>query len=347
MLVSARLWMVRKAVVRRLHIRRAQGLCLIEPMCALVAEHVYLILLSCGRRGLISACRLESNPIPYSLPMVGKSRKIAELDAMTAPVKRQKKECRDVEEQVSRIIKLHFSGPQWTDAAVNFQARNGKTLRQTLLDEKAAKGDRGRISSSRIKELQSLFAPAAGAARTLIVKSAEEPVNPEFRQALVLASHPNPGRRSRSHLLSYLQHRIILNQRETVGLMRCIEGTNIYTSAATRQFILEIAKYIMDVGLKELFPDEVNFLRELWDHPLASTYCVARKDGVDTTQFVELYGTVLGIVCNVEDLVTLVDNTGEWHTVDATLKRVTCFFAGGPARVWCGCADHCCGNLPN
>ena len=255
--------------------------------------------------------------------MVAKSRKIAELDAMTAPVKRQKKEGRDVEEQVTRIIKLHFSGPQWTDAAVNFQTRNGKTLRQTLLEEKAEKGDRGRISSSRIKELQTLYAPSTGAVRSLTVKNAEEAVNGEFRQALILASHPNPGRRCRSQLLSYLRHRIVLNQRETVGLMRCIEGTNIYTSAATRQFILEIAKYIMDVGLKEQFPDEVNFLHELWDHTMASTYCAARKDGVDTTQFVELYDTVLGIVCNMEDLRTLVDNTGEWHTVNATLKRVT------------------------
>ena len=71
------------------------------------------------------------------------TRKITELDAMTAPLKQPKKESRDLEDQVARIIKLHFSGPQWTEAPVNFQARNGKTLRQTLMDEKAAKGDKG------------------------------------------------------------------------------------------------------------------------------------------------------------------------------------------------------------
>lgn len=99
-------------------------------------------------------------------------------------------------------------------------------MRERILhDKRAAKASGAKLGSSYWQGLKTEYkigSAAAGSAEALVVRDKSQEVNPELKSALEMVRGANLTKKNISRLSSYLASAAPTNQRELVGLLRCV-----------------------------------------------------------------------------------------------------------------------------
>ena len=245
-----------------------------------------------------------------------------ELDDAKQTSKKSKRQLKknDTDTAVDRIVKTNFPG--WSSAETDVVQADGKTLRQTLAEERRrAVADGGRVSTRFIGEAKTKF--RRGAPKALQVPDGAGPARPALLEAISKAISTNPQTRTKAPILSLLQTHMDINVREAIGLVRTVADLNPNSSPETRGFILAVLQFFYRTGQAARFRDQLEAVRSLWDATLVSQLAYSRKHNIQTRGFVNSYADLFDILSpNLpDDALTIVEHRGKWKECRAEVLR--------------------------
>ena len=243
-------------------------------------------------------------------------------DAPPGQAKRRRLKRRSTEETVERMLQERFQG--FTKAQTEIMEKDGKTLRQRLLEEVRSKRKAGNsrpATQAFVTEMRELYASEQCPTKTLLVTDPDEVVRESLQQAMLLAHHVNPAKRSKNGLYSFLSSVQTLNQKETVGILKSLGQLASLISPSHRAHVLQCMKFLVQKGITQTFEKECGMLREMWDQCLAMTYVAFKKDKT-VHDFWACYQDQCSMVLDTDEVEKLLKEQGPWTNSRASLFNV-------------------------
>ena len=279
-----------------------------------------LALLCCSEQIPLDLSASMSASSSTSASSAGTKRMVEQLGGQDSKPKKRTLVKRDTEQQVSRIIKTHFSG--WSETATDYKKVRGNTLRGHLLDAKRGAKDKDkRISAGYINQLKDEFKEVEGDI-TLTVQNMGDTVDPDLFSALASAQSVNPQKRSRAQLFHWLRSGKECNQRECVGIIRSISNITVSTSPQAKEHVWEVLNYFADTNQMDTYMQELRTVKSIFDACLVATYTTMRGQNLQVEDFWASCGHLVAVLGDITDWQRVMAATGGWKKVSSELERV-------------------------
>eukprot|EP00971_Amphidinium_carterae_P103122 2041225-Amphidinium_carterae.1 len=105
------------------------------------------------------------------------------------------------------------------------------------------------------------------------------PVDADLKDACEIAAHKVIMKRSRVKLISVLASMASVNQRELVGVCRCVSDLNVLANRKIRGEVMQVVQQLCRMGCAELYPQELGALSTMVDSCLSMEYSSAKQAG--------------------------------------------------------------------
>lgn len=153
-----------------------------------------------------------------------------------------------VDDMVSKVLADNFKG--WGQLDTDGRTVDGLTLRQRLVldkEQSKVKGKSIAFGAHYYRALKDKYAPSSSPSQLLYVKHTTDEVSPVLTMAVAAYKRLNSAK---SLLAEYMHTATSINQKEFVGLSRCILGLRPSASMGPLQLVLDYMRFIVRLKLK-------------------------------------------------------------------------------------------------
>lgn len=161
-----------------------------------------------------------------------------------------KRSCRakTIDDMVSKAIADNFKG--WGQLNTDGRTVDGLTLRQRLVKDKEGAKHKSKsvtVGAHYYRALKEKYAPMDSPAQLLYVKNQSDDVSAVLQKAVTAYKRSNS---SKSLLAEFMHTASTINQKEFVGLSRCILSLRPSASMAQLQLFLDYMRFLVTLNLK-------------------------------------------------------------------------------------------------
>lgn len=161
-----------------------------------------------------------------------------------------KRSCRakTIDDMVTKAIADNFKG--WGQLDTDGRTVDGLTLRQRLVKDKEGAKHKSKsvtFGAHYCRALKEKYAPIDSPAQLLYVKNQSDDVSAVLQKAVTAYKRSDS---SKSLLAEYMHTATSINQKELVGLSRCILGLRPSASMAQLQLFLDYMRCLVRLNLK-------------------------------------------------------------------------------------------------
>ena len=239
------------------------------------------------------------------------------------PKKKRRLSRRTTEEATDRCIQEHCG--HMTSKQLDSDLVQGQTFRQRLLSlKRGAKSRKGKVSTKQLTSLAKRYGAGEVAGGGLHVADATMPVDPNLETACGLALHKNLSLKSRSPLIACLRTLAVINQREVVGVLRCLCQLNVVANIQVRRDVVQIIQELTRLDVHVHCAAELAQLHNMFDQALSLHYGSHRARGGSTRSWWETYGFCIHALggTHFQDMGDIMAEVNDTSRVQAQLLRV-------------------------
>lgn len=244
--------------------------------------------------------------------------------------KRRKKEQQCLHTTVAKALRDNFKG--WGEDLTDLCIRDGKSLRQQLLEDLLAKknGTRpGPMGKVYYNELRNRYGNALAPEKLLAVA---DDTDPDDHKLLAAVTHLFVRRRSVEPLVQWLASADMINQKMLVGMFRACLGCPPSTSPENCKLGMSLMEYVVRHQVQVNYAVEAGHMTDYFNSTLSKQYQTFRKHGLTRADFWAQHQSLCKLVLPAEAAQQCfgISGSGTWAEVESHLAE--CVRSGSLGR---------------
>lgn len=224
------------------------------------------------------------------------------------------------QQQVQKAISDNFK--TFFSMEVDGIRHDQMTLRERLVQDKHDQRSGKSITTGAgyYRQLRDLYADTESLAKKLKVSNPDEEVGVRLTRSLTAWK---AGNSNKGPITERLASEPTANQKELVGVLRMALQIRPTASMAQCNLVLDVMRFVVRTNLASVFAQEVEMLRTVWDDALCAAWGNMKKERFSPKTFVSVYGHILSLACDHNQVDAILAASGSWVSVKSELLAVT------------------------